>query len=120
MVGGNEDWNSQPPINFRTDNVRLVAGSIRQSRVNSECLSIDCEAHWRASPLLHRKISGQAFLVIFYYTFCCLLPENMLSLPPTSTSLTQKYMLFYSIDIHYRRYATICIKGHPIVPTDVH
>ena len=31
----------------------------------------------------------------FYeYTFCCLLPENVLSLTPTSNSLTQKYIHF--------------------------
>ena len=32
--------------------------------------------------------------IVPHYTFCCSLPENILSLTPTSNSLTQKYIHF--------------------------
>ena len=34
--------------------------------------------------------------------------------------INAKINSFYSMDIHQRRYATICTKGHSIAPTDDH
>ena len=48
-------------------------------------------------PCMHNCLSYTVVIVIGYYTFCCSLPENILSLMPTSNSLMQKYIHFIQL-----------------------
>ena len=43
------------------------------------------------------KVFRKSSTVERYYTFCCSLPENILSFKPTSNSLPQKYIHFIQL-----------------------
>ena len=72
----------------------LIVGRIFQVHFNNR-LSVP-EKYWSRAAGGRKKRSRKTQVVV-HSTFCCSLPENMLSLTSTSNSLIQKYIHFIQL-----------------------